>query len=786
MSSWLRWLFGLEEGEIPAGSEFQWELSGLPEGGMLFVWTIVVALCVALVVLLYRAERTLSRVQKVTLASLRLVALGLLILVLVNPRLLSEIQSTRPGKTFLLYDTSASMGQRDRFEADEQKALEAVTGLDLGTQPSRNELAVAAIRRQGVVPELEKKNRVEIYTFDRDVQPLSQFGGTNDVPATGDETRLGDALRSVLDDVGRDPLAGIIVVSDGRVNGGRPLDEVAEQLAVTNQAPIHAVGVGRAQLVKNYAVEEFRAPKVVEVGFPLQLESKVVLSGIRGAAKVTLERSTLDGQHRTVVEERQLHREGLHFEARLRFIDKLPRKGVFRYTLKVSRNAEEIRHDDNENSVVVRGAEEEKRVLLLGGNATYEFQYLRNFADRDDGILFSSWLTNADRDFPQDGDVPIQVLPETAQDLAEYDVVILVDPDARSLTPIFLDGLTDFVAEQGGGLVYVASEVNTPSIALDRRFLTLRILLPVHLGSTRQESDGPYVEPWRPRLTPQGQEHPICRLVDDPRTNRRLWARLPPFYYLHAGAKLRPAAVALADSRRGSVVVAVQRVGFGQTVYLGSDDFYRWREVEGCHERFWAGILRHLATGKYDAGTRHVTLETDRDLYRQGETVRVTVQMVDAKRRPVELARVDVAIRHTEMGEKAVKNERPREWAVRLAPDGARAGQYSGLFRPPFRGHYSVTVGSQAEARFDVVPQAREWEDPSPDFVALETLALESGGSFTTLEGLDSVAAKIPQTSVTEVLGRRAVAVWDSSALMILFCCILSVEWVLRKIWRLS
>ena len=61
--------------------------------------------------------------------------------------------------------------------------------------------------------------------------------------------------------------------------------------------------------------------------------------------------------------------------------------------------------------------------------------------------------------------------------------------------------------------------------------------------------------------------------------------------------------------------MAVQKAGVGYSVYLGSDDFNNWRRYpsEGLHERFWAGIVRFLALGRRQGGSRELTLDTDRD-----------------------------------------------------------------------------------------------------------------------------------------------------------------------------
>ena len=71
-----------------------------------------------------------------------------------------------------------------------------------------------------------------------------------------------------------------------------------------------------------------------------------------------------------------------------------------------------------------------------------EIQFLRNSLIRDRGIELSSWLMAADKDFEHPADIPIQRLPNTQEELDEYDCVILYDPDPAGFPPNFGELLT--------------------------------------------------------------------------------------------------------------------------------------------------------------------------------------------------------------------------------------------------------------------------------------------------------------------------------------------------------
>jgi hypothetical protein len=784
----------------------------MPHGVWLAAAAALAAAAVALIVLLYLRERGLRPWQRAVLSGLRLLALALVLVILLNPRLLTEITLEHPGKTLLLFDVSASMAQRDPFERDEAAMVERAAGLDPSERPSRAEIGAAILERYDLDARLRAKNRLQVFTFGAKVAELGRIASADDVAPLAGETRLGDAILEAVKAAGRAPLAGLVVFSDGRSNSGESPLAAAREVAARYGAPLHAVGLGKAQLPKNYAVEDLTVPPVVEVDYPVEIEAKVTVSGLPGKVTASLFRSLRRGGRRELVEARELEARGQLLETRIHFVDKLPAKGIYRYTLSFPRDPEEVELRDNQRSADVTVAEEKRRVLLVGGQATPAFQFVRRHAFRDDGVQVSAWLASADPGYIQDGDVVIDSLPASADALREYDVVVLVDPDPATLSEGFQHALVDFVVEQNGGLAYAAGEINTPAVATGPAFRHLRSLIPVDLASARVVRNQVHSTPRRAALTARGRTHPLCRLEDDEDRNAERWKRLPAFHFVFPAEKLRPGGIDLARASDG-VLIAVQRVGMTEVVYLGSDELWQWHPTASVdpHERFWSSLLRYLALGKLQSGTGKVTVETDRDQYRERDQVRLVAHLVDGRRQPVDQPRVDVIIERTGEGDAALgpasaapsdassapgvaagstatgaSASSPSRWTLGLSRDPASPGRYSGVWTAPVPGHYEARIDDRAQAFFRVSALANEWDDPTPDFELLEQLARESHGRLFTLDDVDELPGAIPERKAVEVLGRRAATIWDSSAMMCLFTAFLVVEWVLRKLWRLN
>jgi hypothetical protein len=99
--------------------------------------------------------------------------------------------------------------------------------------------------------------------------------------ASGTESRLGDAINSILEQERGSPLAGIVVISDGRSNAGiDPLMTISE--ATLQGVPIHTVGMGTAKNPINVRTVDIEAPKRVFPGDRFRLTALLQASGLDG------------------------------------------------------------------------------------------------------------------------------------------------------------------------------------------------------------------------------------------------------------------------------------------------------------------------------------------------------------------------------------------------------------------------------------------------------------------------------------------------------------------------
>jgi hypothetical protein len=271
-------LLGIEPrspGAVPAGESTRLELTELPGGGMALA---VAAAIVAILVLLWwlprREKQDLSRPRRAWLAGLRALVLLAVAVMLVEPVLVSSHRETIRSHLPIIVDDSESMRFSDPY-TDETRAVAIAAALKLqgekGKSPverlretPRLDLARGALSAH--LDDLAKGRDVAFYDLESASKAVTA-GPARAKPLEEIQPRrsispLGDALRGVLAVHRGRPVAGIVLVSDGRSNAGEDPLRVAESIARLN-IPIFPIASGGEEGPRNVRVVEIMASPVV-------------------------------------------------------------------------------------------------------------------------------------------------------------------------------------------------------------------------------------------------------------------------------------------------------------------------------------------------------------------------------------------------------------------------------------------------------------------------------------------------------------------------------------------
>ncbi|MEK6674917.1 MAG: hypothetical protein AABZ47_04595 [Planctomycetota bacterium] len=810
------------------GEESVVEWRSVPDGWFLVLAAAgILALCWA-VIWMYRREGRIgaSALTRWVLGFARCSVLVILAAILLEPVRVRILRRWVDSYTLVLVDSSSSMDLVDQYR--DAKATERVKKVTDGADAS-------SFRRMDVVKHvlegenrsflrrLSGKNRVKLFTFadepilqgtlasgledpTRDKGSLPEgdkTGGAQRVEdlattfsATGPATNVERAVRRAMESLAGAPIAAVVVLSDGGFNQGSSGEETG-RFARDRHVPIHVVGIGDPSPPRNVRVVEVKSPASVFQQDPFPISVQVSTEGVVGETiqLVLRERDASGGSEGSEIETRSLPIGGDGLVAPLVFQRRQDRAGRYVYTVEVPTLEGESVTDDNARQVTINVIESRSKVLVVAGGPSWDYQYVSRLLQRDDTFDVSCWLQSADVNAVREGDVIIDHLPATAEEVFAYDVLILMDANPAELGEEWARLVDKYVSEYGGGLLLTVARPFTPGLMREPSLKPLRDLLPVTMDP---EADlalnriGHYqLSPVPVEIPPTAFGHPVMQLADDPVSTKLAWQGAGDIHWHYPVLREKPAATVLmrhGDPRMRNafgahVLAAVQFVGSGRSGYLGMDGTYRWRRYsETTFNRFWIQMVRFLGEGKLLGGHKRGMLLTDNDQLSLGEAVTVTARLFDARYEPLARDKVVANV----MG-----GEGKAEVILAARPD--RPGWFDGRFIPDRVGGYRISllgVGEPGEDGGEIVREIRvsrpnlEIARPQMDRAALQALAQHSeGGKYFELDEVSQISDLIQDLHEEISVRSRPTILWDTGAVMTLLVVLLSFEWAVRK-WR--
>jgi hypothetical protein len=231
--------------------------------------------------------------------------------------------------------------------------------------------------------------------------------------------------------------------------------------------------------------------------------------------------------------------------------------------------------------------------------------------------------------------------------------------------------------------------------------------------------------------------------------------------------------------------MASQFFGQGRVFYLGSGEMWRLRSVSvDDYDRFWIKLGREVSQGRGRRGTRRGVLLPESRQVVLGRTLRVRARVLDSQFNPLTADSLPIDVIRPD--------GRPLLPAVRLEPDASRPGEFSGSFRATMPGTFRVTLPIP-ESRESVTEEVQvavprlEDDDPRQNVTGLQQLASLSGGEYVAwANAAEALPRLLPDRSETFLVDQRLRTLWDRGWMMGILVALLSVEWLIRKLWKLA
>ena len=846
-TGWWNWLTETT-GEQPGDLRWQW--SGLPESWGVFVWIIAVMAITTSVFWLYRRETGTCPVWvRMFLAGVRLCVLLLLVALLLRPAIFfQQVSIVKPTIAFLR-DSSLSLSRSDKYKSDDEvNKLAAASGLPVkdiqsGTT-TRTDLVNGVLARDNhqLLNRVRERGSLQLSDFADGVKPVTLLpalevgskpgqktessstakprdgdGLVNSIvsipPLKGDGlgTDIWQALRETLDNSNR--LSAIVLLSEGQHNGSEDPVEIARRAAEL-EIPIFTVGIGDPTPARNLSVVDVTVRSQAYPDEPFEIEAllqaNLPAEDVARQGKLTLQliqqkidpKTNQPGDPQTI-ETKETDLPSKSGRIRVDFSHVLTEPGQYVYTLKSNEIENETDTDDNtKTSAIMNVIDEQVRVLLISGLPNWDYQQVQRLLQRDPTISLSCWLQSMDETRQQEGDLPITQLPRTLEELAQYNVIIMIDPNPEEFDEAWVEALKEFCRNKAGGVLFMAGPQFTAEFITMNRLSGIHDVLPVRFGDASSIAASQVLASANDQmggmlLVNHNLDHPVMSFHADAAENLKRWNQMPGFNWNFPTLTAKPLSRVLiergdqASTEGNQPMLVAGRFGAGSVLYFGFQGTWRWRRVglqAQYFDRFWVQVIRFLVENRSLQGSRRGFVDCDQPEYELGDKVTLIARLLDEQFK-----------QSTEPTAQAlVIDEQGRRQKVVLQLVPQQPGQYEGSFTASRTGSFEVTLDIASEstgklvetANMRVVPPSAESGAYWLNEKLLKELAVQSGGKYFRLQDIADLPDALPKLETRAEFNSPPQPIWDLNRLtrflaLALPVFLLGLEWAVRKWFKL-
>jgi len=697
---------------------------------------LALAALVGLAVHLYRRTNPpLPAYLRAILGGLRIGALLLVFLALLEPVVSYTREYVRRPRVAVLVDQSLSMNKTE----------------DGRSRRARTDSLLASAT-------LDNLRRVA------DLAPFF-FGGSlgaarGSVDSTS--TALGDALFELDKAQTAEPSDYWLLLSDGRSNAGRKPLDVAPSL----RSPVISVDVSGGAESFDAGIDEVAFNPVLFVGRPTEIRVKLTWRNAEGR---TLDVRLVDSA-RTAAESRLTVTQAAgRGEVMLRYTPEAPGQRLLQIALPPGENEESAAN--NQRTISVKVLKSRLSVLLAADRPDYEVGFLKRLLDGSDRYEVTLLATGA-----RAGNLAGR-FPTVQTELNRYNLVILYDPDPAAYTSR-QEIIRSYLREKGGAVWLFMG----PQFAARGPTSWLNDLLPFcqRIAQPLQYVEG-RAEPLESHLF-----HPAIRLADNQAAIREAWASLPPFESLVWCDSIAPDGVVLAEFSRRTPAYAPPALGFrrlgpGKLFASAVLPFWPWGfvnlgfgEDDSNYRKFVDGVVGWL-TVKDDFDP--VRVQPEKDVFTRGEPVLFNGFAFDLGYRPIPGATGMVEVRGGPDDE---------EYQRDLVDEGE--GRFRAVFEnlAPGRYRYAAAIVKDGEllradsGSFLIEAFSLEEFDQSGDPDLLAALGRTTGGRYYSYRQFDRILDDLDLAEIP-VSTRREFTLWNKVWMLLAAIGALSLEWLLRK-----
>ncbi len=753
-----------------------------------------------------------------------------------RPELVVQHEERTRSVVAIWVDSSASMQLEDPYSDLAMRDFVHQVALHEKLQPGQTRLnryqtAVGALQDAKWPKDLAQSQDVALYSGSGHAQLIGIAHRPEEVAGIvdqlrkskpeGETTDVPTVVQEILQNTQGQRVSAVVLLSDGQTTeqgtgtegvggggGGGRLD-LAIAAAQRAGAKVIPLPLGQADEPFDLKLANMQVPENAFVRDPVGVRLQLSGTGITQSTpvRVTLLRKNGDSANLTELASREVTLDPdkkqmdveLDFRAAKDSAAKAEKFDLIARVEPVAAGMEELTKANNTVTGQTSVMDAQVNALYVEGYPRWEFRYLKNELIREKTVNIATLLLSADEDFAQEADPrvvdneghetfpgAIARFPETAAELAKFDVLFIGDVDPTFFSPSQQKLIVDFVGN-GGGIGWIAGTMWNPEGYKGTAMDVLLPVVPDELDPRARVMAPSDNTAFNPMPTSAGLQSNLFRFFDDPEVNEKQMAELPQMYWYKPVVGLAPAAEVLAvhpSRTQGGNPAPLLVTGHykrGRTMFSAIDGTWRWRRYTGepLFQSYWLQMCRMLYRNKALGQSKQIELAAETGRVEVGRPLRVTMEVRD----PTLLAQIPAQIPVL----LSDKSGAPVE-SITLERSTTDQTKWNGVTTAAQVGDFTLQVkpgvlpegNGVSQATVTVEPPQREFEKIAADIQSLSTLATKTSGSVIPLVHAEELANDIPDRSVP-VLISNTEELWYKPIALVLVVGLATLEWLLRK-----
>ena len=707
----------------------------------------------------FRVGGRLEIKHRAFIALLRSLAISLIVFSLSRPLLETSSQIPQPNLVGILIDNSISMSVTDVAEGPRSDFISQQLN------PADGKL----------LRSLQEIFDTRLFKFGEETKLLTDI---NTLDYGDGDSDLSAALAVVQASLKAEPLAGLVVISDGAIASDEKLDANLLSLRAAG-IPVYSIGLGQSQYNRDIEITRVNLPGKV-------------LKGSRIVADVTLKQQGYNGQIVELLVEddsRILHKQTVRLMAGTQSL-KIPlntaEQGPRQLKFYLADRADEQIAANNSHVEMLSVDNTRMRILYFEGEPRFELKFIRRAVADDSNLQVTGLVRTADAKFYRLGIESPQELrngfPITRDELFSYHAIILGSVEISLLSREQQEMIAEFVSQRGGGLLMLGGRHAFAEGGY--RDTVLQDISPVVMADQAQPE---FTRQIKIQPTAAGWVHPALLIADSTEKSMARWLTLPALTIVNPIQQIKPGATLLltgsaSEQDRPYVAMASQRYGRGKVVAFPVQNSWLWQmhhEIElqdQTHQILWRQLLRWLV----DSVPQRLSLTLSTDLIHSNGVIKLRSEVLGADFKAHDQAQPR-AILTAANGLEQIKP---------LTRDPALQGVYEADISVTSPGDYRVRVEldekgeviSSDEAAFRVSNEGSEFYQSEMNETLLRRISSETRGDFFTPDSIDGLLDVLTANQRGSTVPVRY-ELWDMPLLFLLLVLFLGTEWGYRR-WR--